>query len=120
MKAVSKSGYNFYQLYRLLCIIKFPGTVPGPVIFGTVIDNACILWQEKCDEETSCWIYDKFQLSRNMFTALVCIKSLSVIFFTLAYKLYKPPKSVKSSTYEIKTQSANSENSSSAATDTYL
>ncbi|KAJ8322003.1 hypothetical protein KUTeg_000474 [Tegillarca granosa] len=66
-------------------------TFPGPIFFGAVIDSTCMVWQEKCNEKTSCWIYDNASLSRNFFFILVAVKLLTSLFFILAYKVYQPP-----------------------------
>lgn len=65
--------------------------MPGPVIFGAVTDTACRVWQTECGENTSCWIYDSSVLSRNYFLIAACVKVLSIVFFSLAFWLYKPP-----------------------------
>ncbi|XP_048780929.2 solute carrier organic anion transporter family member 4C1-like isoform X3 [Ostrea edulis] len=67
------------------------GTVPGPIFFGAVIDSTCLVWQEKCNEKASCWIYDNLALSRNFFFILIIVKILAAIMFGLAYKFYNPP-----------------------------
>lgn len=37
--------------------------LPGPVLYGTVIDSTCITWGRKCGQKTSCHYYnlDKFR-----------------------------------------------------------
>ena len=67
------------------------GTVPGPILFGFVFDKACLLWQEKCDERGSCWIYDNVQLSINLAILGMVVKFMSGIFYFMAYLVYKPP-----------------------------
>lgn len=32
--------------------------MPGPVLYGSVIDTTCILWGEKCGKQTSCLYYN--------------------------------------------------------------
>lgn len=34
------------------------------MIFGTLIDDSCILWQESCHETGACLVYDNSSLSR--------------------------------------------------------
>ncbi|XP_045183048.2 solute carrier organic anion transporter family member 2A1-like [Mercenaria mercenaria] len=34
------------------------GWMPGPVIFGAVIDGTCTLWKYTCGERQSCFLYD--------------------------------------------------------------
>ncbi|CAH1775346.1 unnamed protein product [Owenia fusiformis] len=72
-------------------IMRFLGTVPGPILFGAIFDIACRQWQEKCDERGSCWIYDNNSLSLNLLLLGLVIKIISAIFFFVAYLLYKPP-----------------------------
>lgn len=72
-------------------IVRLLGTVPGPILFGAIIDNTCILWREKCGKHASCWIYNNEQLSFNFFIFVGSFKVVSIIFFVLAHQLYKPP-----------------------------
>ncbi|MEQ2247825.1 hypothetical protein ILYODFUR_013064 [Ilyodon furcidens] len=41
-----------YMLFRVLAFM------PGPVLYGSVIDTTCIMWGEKCGKKTSCQYYD--------------------------------------------------------------
>ncbi|XP_032432162.1 solute carrier organic anion transporter family member 2B1 isoform X1 [Xiphophorus hellerii] len=41
-----------YMLFRVLAFL------PGPVLYGSVIDTTCILWGEKCGQKTSCLYYN--------------------------------------------------------------
>ena len=39
----------------------FIGNVPCPIIYGAVVDSACVLWQESCDgQEGACQLYDTY------------------------------------------------------------
>lgn len=44
--------------------VRILGTIPAPMIFGTLIDETCILWQESCDDAGSCLVYDNQYMSR--------------------------------------------------------
>uniref|UniRef100_A0A3P8S6F5 Solute carrier organic anion transporter family member n=1 Tax=Amphiprion percula TaxID=161767 RepID=A0A3P8S6F5_AMPPE len=46
-----------YMLFRVLAFM------PGPVLYGSVIDTTCILWGRKCGKTTSCQYYnlDRFR-----------------------------------------------------------
>ncbi|XP_060574876.1 solute carrier organic anion transporter family member 4C1-like [Ruditapes philippinarum] len=78
-------------------IVRLLGTVPGPIMFGAIIDNTCIIWREKCGKHASCWIYSNDELSLNFFIFVAAFKIVSILLFVLAHQLYKPPneKSVK-------------------------
>ncbi|CAN9501193.1 unnamed protein product [Ophioblennius macclurei] len=41
-----------YMLFRVLAFL------PGPVLYGSVIDTTCILWGKKCGKQTSCHYYN--------------------------------------------------------------
>ncbi|XP_069000074.1 solute carrier organic anion transporter family member 2B1 [Embiotoca jacksoni] len=41
-----------YMLFRVLAFM------PGPVLYGSIIDTTCILWGNKCGKRTSCRYYD--------------------------------------------------------------
>uniref|UniRef100_UPI0037E98156 solute carrier organic anion transporter family member 2B1 isoform X2 n=1 Tax=Semicossyphus pulcher TaxID=241346 RepID=UPI0037E98156 len=46
-----------YMLFRVLAFM------PGPVLYGSVIDTTCLLWGRKCGKQTSCLYYnlDRFR-----------------------------------------------------------
>ncbi|KAH8409881.1 hypothetical protein KR009_000300 [Drosophila setifemur] len=74
--------------------VRFLGTIPAPLIFGSLIDESCILWQEACDEEAggACLVYDNFYISRYMWLLALICKLCSVIFFLCAWCFYEPPR----------------------------
>ncbi|XP_011632839.1 solute carrier organic anion transporter family member 3A1-like [Pogonomyrmex barbatus] len=34
------------------------GNVPCPIIYGAVVDSACLVWEYACGERGACWLYD--------------------------------------------------------------
>ncbi|XP_014208402.1 solute carrier organic anion transporter family member 3A1-like [Copidosoma floridanum] len=34
------------------------GNVPCPVVYGAVVDSACLVWEWSCGERGACWLYD--------------------------------------------------------------
>lgn len=89
----------------------------APMIFGTLIDDSCILWQESCSETGACLVYDNSSLSRfdsqnspiasyhnshsqilifrYMLYLALSAKLCSTIFFFGALVSYKPPKHIQ-------------------------
>lgn len=62
LRTVSAEDKSFavgvqYMLFRVLAFM------PGPVLYGSVIDSTCILWGRKCGRQTSCLYYnlDRFR-----------------------------------------------------------
>eukprot|EP00794_Sanderia_malayensis_P000568 gene568-1226_t len=66
--------------------------IPGPVIFGTVIDSQCILWRkDECGKSTNCMDYHVNTLSKNIFYLGLTCGIIGTVFYFLAWFLYKPP-----------------------------
>ncbi|XP_037543145.1 solute carrier organic anion transporter family member 2B1 [Nematolebias whitei] len=74
LRTVSPEDKSFavgvqYMLFRVLAFM------PGPVLYGSVIDTTCILWGRKCGKRTSCHYYnlDAFrQRFLGVMVAFVC------------------------------------------------
>lgn len=65
------------------------GTIPGPIMYGIVIDSACTVWQRGCDGGYgSCWEYNTTQLVYSVTAAFIAVKILSDVFIFLAWRLY--------------------------------
>ncbi|ESO98163.1 hypothetical protein LOTGIDRAFT_239068 [Lottia gigantea] len=90
LRCVNAEDKTFAQGLKSF-IVRLLGTVPGPVIFGRLLDDSCVVWREECGRILSCWIYDHHLMIRNIFLLFVGTKILSIIFCSLALKLYKAP-----------------------------
>ncbi|XP_063684732.1 solute carrier organic anion transporter family member 4A1-like isoform X2 [Bolinopsis microptera] len=74
------------------------GTIPGPVLFGIIIDSACAVWQRGCDGSYgSCWEHDTTKLVYSVSAAFIVVKILSDVFLFLTWRLY-PESSMYSPT----------------------
>nr|XP_040049616.1 solute carrier organic anion transporter family member 4A1 [Gasterosteus aculeatus aculeatus]XP_040049617.1 solute carrier organic anion transporter family member 4A1 [Gasterosteus aculeatus aculeatus]XP_040049618.1 solute carrier organic anion transporter family member 4A1 [Gasterosteus aculeatus aculeatus]XP_040049619.1 solute carrier organic anion transporter family member 4A1 [Gasterosteus aculeatus aculeatus] len=72
-------------------VVRSLGGIPGPIAFGSVIDISCLLWQDKCGEQGSCYLYHNSAMSRYTLVAGIIYKVMGTIFFLLASIMYKPP-----------------------------
>ncbi|XP_033009587.1 solute carrier organic anion transporter family member 4A1 [Lacerta agilis] len=72
-------------------VVRTLGGIPGPIAFGSMIDRSCLLWQNQCGEQGSCYVYQNFAMSRYTLVAGVIYKVIGSFFFLLACVLYKPP-----------------------------
>ncbi|XP_057684482.1 solute carrier organic anion transporter family member 4A1-like isoform X1 [Corythoichthys intestinalis] len=72
-------------------VVRTLGGIPGPIAFGSMIDISCLLWQDQCGEQGSCYLYQNSAMSQYTLLAGVIYKFLGVIFFMLASILYQPP-----------------------------
>ncbi|GBM25824.1 Solute carrier organic anion transporter family member 5A1, partial [Araneus ventricosus] len=39
-------------------MISIFATIPYPLLYGHVINKACVLWDESCGHQGNCWLYD--------------------------------------------------------------
>ncbi|XP_019492785.1 PREDICTED: solute carrier organic anion transporter family member 4A1 isoform X3 [Hipposideros armiger] len=72
-------------------VVRTLGGIPGPIAFGWVIDKACLLWQDQCGRQGSCFVYQNAAMSRYMLVAGLVYKVLGFLFFATACFLYKHP-----------------------------
>lgn len=42
-----------------LTVVSLFALIPGPVIYGRIIDNTCMIWGQKCGHRGNCQLYDK-------------------------------------------------------------
>jgi len=67
------------------------GMIPAPVLFGFLIDHACVSWhQAACsDEKGACLVYDNWAMGTYLLVLVFACKSLSFGFFILARCMYR-------------------------------
>ncbi|XP_043190630.1 solute carrier organic anion transporter family member 4A1-like isoform X1 [Amphibalanus amphitrite] len=73
-------------------VLRIVGTIPGPIIFGALIDRSCQLWGSPCSGPSHCLVYDNWWMSRYLMGATLMWKFSSFIFYNLAWIFYKPPE----------------------------
>jgi len=74
----------------ILMMLSLFALIPGPVLFGKIIDSTCIVWTEQCSgARGNCQLYDQklFRYYINL-TAFV-LTSIGVIFDILVWKYGK-------------------------------
>jgi hypothetical protein len=76
---------------RQLTFARIFGSIPGPVVFGAVIDNTCVLWQTTEDGSGSCWYYNSYKLRMSMFLLVLAIKVVTALFYVAGNMMYRPP-----------------------------
>lgn len=43
----------------LLMVFSLLALIPGPIIFGAIMDSTCLVWDISCHKRGNCWIYHK-------------------------------------------------------------
>lgn len=75
--------------------VRLLGAIPGPIIFGTVIDKSCVLWNEDgCGHRGACWTYDNPKMALLFIAIGTTCKVITIIALVAAHFLYKPPTGV--------------------------
>lgn len=59
--------------------------IPTPIYFGAVIDTTCMLWQQECGVQGSCWEYNVTSLRFVYFGLAAGLKFVGFIFIFLAW-----------------------------------
>ncbi|XP_024880200.1 solute carrier organic anion transporter family member 4C1 [Temnothorax curvispinosus] len=83
-RSVEKRDKSLSQGVTLM-IVSLLALIPGPIIFGAIIDSTCLIWEESCGTRGNCWFYhrDNFRFLVNisaagftvigvLFDAIVC------------------------------------------------
>ncbi|XP_055644235.1 solute carrier organic anion transporter family member 74D isoform X2 [Toxorhynchites rutilus septentrionalis] len=83
-RCVAKEDKSFTQGLILMMISLF-ALIPGPIIYGRIIDSTCLVWTEECGKRGNCQLYDQrlFRYSINL-TALA-LTAIGVFFDVLVW-----------------------------------
>ena len=55
-RSVEKKDKSFAQGITLMTISLF-ALIPGPIIYGAIIDSTCLIWEESCGTRGNCWFH---------------------------------------------------------------
>lgn len=75
--------------------ISLVAWIPAPIVYGAIIDHACILWRTDCGVKGNCWMYDptKFRQYLHATTAtlmmIATFFNIFVCFFVRNLDLYR-------------------------------
>lgn len=66
-RAVAHEDKSFAQGLALMMISLF-ALIPGPIMFGRLIDSTCLVWSQTCNGSGNCQLYDQtsFRYSLNL------------------------------------------------------
>ena len=89
------------------------GNVPCPIIYGAVVDSACLFWEGDCGKQGACRIYDpvKFRRVFHGVTALIMFAA----FIVDAVVWYKAPEIQFNEDFKPVQQNDNNANEESKA-----
>ncbi|XP_019630346.1 PREDICTED: solute carrier organic anion transporter family member 4A1-like [Branchiostoma belcheri] len=67
----------------------FLGSVPAPLVFGALVDQACLLWDQNCGQRGACLMYDNALLSTYLAILMAALASWSFPCACLAMYFWK-------------------------------
>lgn len=59
--------------------------IPGPIVYGYIIDNACLLWNTKCGQRGNCQLYDARQFRYYLNLTALALTGVGVFFDVLVW-----------------------------------
>lgn len=73
-RSVEKKDKSFAQGITLMIISLF-ALIPGPIIYGAIIDSTCLIWEESCGTKGNCWFHHgrNFRYLVNITSAGKCL-----------------------------------------------
>ncbi|XP_071963364.1 solute carrier organic anion transporter family member 4A1-like [Antedon mediterranea] len=86
------------------------GTIPGPFLFGSMLDISCILWNRNCDGSRGrCHRYDRSLLSILIVGSSVVCSFISLFFYGFAYFSHKRRTTKASSEVKVSLETKNTQ-----------
>ncbi|KAK7091376.1 solute carrier organic anion transporter family member 4A1-like [Littorina saxatilis] len=70
-------------------IARCLGSIPGPILFGKMLDLTCLVWQTSCQGDGTCFYYDNQRMSYNLLALGTAFNTISTIAFILALVFYR-------------------------------
>lgn len=82
--------FPFMRCAKYFSLFFFPPStplayIPTPIYFGAVIDTTCMLWQQECGVQGSCWEYNVTSFRFVYFGLAAGLKFVGFIFIFLAW-----------------------------------
>ncbi|XP_077470611.1 solute carrier organic anion transporter family member 5A1-like isoform X2 [Stigmatopora argus] len=74
-----------FALGMQFVLLRTLAYIPTPIYFGAVIDTTCMLWQQDCGVQGSCWEYDVTSLRFVYFGLAAALKFLGFLFIFLTW-----------------------------------
>ena len=79
----------------MLYSVTFAGFVPGPMVYGSLIDTTCLLWRQTCGERGDCLLYDKDRFGNNIFAITAAFKLGAGVFYFAMWLLLRRQDAAK-------------------------
>ncbi|KXJ27791.1 solute carrier organic anion transporter family member 4C1 [Exaiptasia diaphana] len=74
-----------YALGIQSSLMRLLGTIPGPVVVGSLIDMTCTLWKKGCDDVANCLQYDNRNLAMVVLITALITKVLTTSCYGISH-----------------------------------
>ncbi|XP_031572441.1 solute carrier organic anion transporter family member 4C1-like isoform X2 [Actinia tenebrosa] len=91
-----------YALGLQFVFLRSLGSLPGPIVFGRIIDTTCTMWQEKCGNDGNCRNYDHVTLSWILMGTAMPTYALSCVGYFLSWHYSKKQEKLQSNDVDLK------------------
>lgn len=91
-------GQQSYALGLQMDLVRILGAIPGPIIFGALLDKTCILWSSRCGDQGFCQEYDHDGLARVLVAVMAVCKFIATTSFFLCWFFCRQGKSTDKNT----------------------
>ncbi|PFX24711.1 solute carrier organic anion transporter family member 4A1-like isoform X2 [Stylophora pistillata] len=78
-------GQQSYALGLQMDLERVLGAIPGPIIFGALLDKTCILWSSRCGHRGFCLEYDHDGLAQVLVAVMAVCKFITATSFFLCW-----------------------------------
>ncbi|XP_008556462.2 solute carrier organic anion transporter family member 74D isoform X1 [Microplitis demolitor] len=92
-RCVEQKDKSVAQGVTLMFISLF-ALIPGPIVYGFICDQSCLIWEKSCGTTGNCWYYDKdkfrylFNITGACFTFVAVILDTCVCYLSKDLDLY--------------------------------
>ncbi|XP_055837514.1 solute carrier organic anion transporter family member 74D [Episyrphus balteatus] len=83
-RAVAVEDKSFAQGLGLMLLSLF-ALIPGPIIFGRIIDSTCLVWTMQCGQNGNCQLYDQERFRYMVNLSAVTFTSFGIFFDILVW-----------------------------------
>ncbi|CAG9797785.1 unnamed protein product [Chironomus riparius] len=71
----------------ILMLVSLFALIPGPILYGRIIDETCIVWTEQCNgRKGNCQLYDQKLFRYYVNLTAFCLTTIGVFFDVLVWK----------------------------------
>lgn len=84
MRSVQKHERAFALGFQFV-ILRLLAYIPSPIVYGTVIDNACVHWKRNCNERGDCLVTDLKLLNKYLIGLCFAVKLGAAVFYVILF-----------------------------------